>query len=63
MYDLARAWTGPGLNVELTGAIEGIWKLGDDDKVSVDGLTLMRSLSGRGGLEPGHPLAAARVVF
>jgi uncharacterized protein (TIGR03083 family) len=60
MDELAR--TGPRMTIELTGTIQGVWTFGDD-KESVDGLTLMRSLSGRGGLEPGHPLAAARVVF
>jgi hypothetical protein len=65
MSDLARAWTGPGLKVELTGDVAGVWTLGADNREirSVDGLALMRSLSGRGGLDAGHSLAAARVVF
>lgn len=65
MRDLARAWTGPGLKVELTGDVAGVWTLGTDncEIQSVDGLALMRNLSGRGGLAPGHPLSAARVVF
>jgi uncharacterized protein (TIGR03083 family) len=65
MCDLTRAWTGRGLRIELTGVISGVWRLGadEDEKHCVDGLTLMRSLSGRGGVEPGHSLAAARVVF
>jgi uncharacterized protein (TIGR03083 family) len=63
LFDLDRAWTGPGLTIELTGDITGVWTLGNDEKQSVDGLTLMRNLSGRGGLEPDHPLSDARVVF
>jgi uncharacterized protein (TIGR03083 family) len=62
--DLARAWTGPAIKLELTGTISGGWSLGSNGKPeSVDGLVLMRHLSGRGGLEPGHPLGNARVVF
>jgi uncharacterized protein (TIGR03083 family) len=64
MEDLAQAWTGPGLKIELTGAIKGIWSLGTDpEATSADGLTLMRHLSGRGGLAPESPLHDARVVF
>ena len=64
LRDLARAWTGPDIRLELTGAITGEWTLGGNGKpVSVDGLVLMRHLSGRGGLEPDHPLSDARVVF
>jgi len=62
--ELARAWTGPGCKLELTGAVTGVWTLGGaEEQLSVDGLTLMRSLSGRGGLAPDHPLSDARVVF
>lgn len=64
MADLARAWSGPGLKIELTGVVRGVWSLGSNPQTnSVDGLALMRHLSGRGGLEEDHPLHDARVVF
>ena len=73
--DLARAWTGPAVVLELTGRGAGRWLVGRGDPVATvraDSVEYLRLLSGRPGrptLEAdGDPaveqlLLAARVAF
>jgi uncharacterized protein (TIGR03083 family) len=73
--DLARAWQGPTVTLELTGHVEGQWIIGAGEPaatLSADALALCRLLSGRRSDEQwratGDPAAAralaeARVAF
>jgi uncharacterized protein (TIGR03083 family) len=73
--DLARAWHGPTVTLELNGVVSGRWTIGSGGSVAtlgVDALAFCRLLSGRRSDEQlrvsGDPAAAtaladARVVF
>lgn len=47
--DLELSWTGPGMDLELSGRVEAHWRLGDEPRASalVDGIDFCRRLSGR----------------
>ncbi len=69
LRDLAQAWTGPAITLELTGATGGRWALGDAEPVAAvrtPTLDYLWHLSGRYGLPvleiDGDPSAGAAVL-
>jgi hypothetical protein len=74
--DVARAWTGEGFTLELTGRVTGTWHIGsgevDGRTVHLDAVELCRALSGRAGHDAPPPdagrglrdqLLAVRILF
>ena len=76
LRDLSLGWSGPAVELKLTGAYEGPWLIGSGTpvaEVSADAIELCRLLAGRPAYAPvtqlaGDPdaaamLTAARVLF
>jgi uncharacterized protein (TIGR03083 family) len=66
--DLGLAWSGPAVNLELTGDAGATWVLGRGSQtaaVSADAVEMMLHLSGRPavGIDAVGPVGSARVVF
>lgn len=68
MHELAAAWDGPPIVIELTGTAGGTFAIGEGAPtamLSADAIEMMLHLSGRpaSAIDPSSMLADARVVF